>query len=369
MKKVLFAINTLNNGGAEKVLLTLLQYLDLEKYEIHLLVVFGEGIYFEQLPEYVKVAHIFPCKSKEATKEIREHADTLYEQYVKESYDVMVAFLEGPSTKILSYCDNPACRKLAWVHTNLKKSHRTEIFYKYFEEEKTAYERYDQIVFVSEAARAAFGKLFGEKLIQNTTVCYNPLDAEKIRKLAEAYEVPHDKFTICAVGRVIPEKGFLRLTNICERLVEDGRDFSLNIVGDGNEFDRLEEMAENYNLEKWEHLVGFRENPYPYIKNADLFVCPSLNEGYNLAISEAVILGVPVISTDCSGIRENLGDGKWGCIVENRKETLYQAISRCFDEPEFFNKLKKKAKAGSMRDTYVERLKKIEKVVFGDVVF
>ena len=84
MKKVLFAINTLNNGGAEKVLLTLLRYLDPEKYEIHLLVVFGEGIYFEQIPKYVRVTHIFPCKSKEATKEIREHAAKLYEQYVKE---------------------------------------------------------------------------------------------------------------------------------------------------------------------------------------------------------------------------------------------------------------------------------------------
>ena len=84
MKKVLFAINTLNNGGAEKVLLTLLRYLDPKKYEIHLLVVFGEGIYFEQIPQYVRVTHIFPCKSKEATKEIREHAVKLYEQYVKE---------------------------------------------------------------------------------------------------------------------------------------------------------------------------------------------------------------------------------------------------------------------------------------------
>lgn len=123
-------------------------------------------------------------------------------------------------------------------------------------------------------------------------------------------------------------------------------------------------MVKAYRLEKWEHLIGFQENPYPYIKNADLFICSSLNEGYNLAISEAVILGVPVISTDCSGIRENLGDGKWGCIVENRKETLYQAISRCFDEPEFLNELKKKAEAGSMRDTYAARLRKIEEVVF-----
>lgn len=365
MKKVLFAINTLNNGGAEKVLLTLLHYLNPKMYEMHLLVVFGEGIYFEQLPEYVKVTHIFPCKSKEATKEIREHADTLYEQYVKESYDVMVAFLEGPSTKILSYCDDSACRKFAWMHTNLKKRHRTAVFYKSFEEEKQVYERYDQIVFVSEAIRVAFGEMFGAELVQNATVCYNPLDAKKIRRMAEEYEVPHERFTICAVGRVIPEKGFLRLTSICEHMVEDGRDFTLNIVGDGKEYDRLKEMVESHHLEKWEHLIGFQENPYPYIKNADLFVCSSLNEGYNLAISEAVILGAPVISTDCSGIRENLGNGKWGCIVENRKETLYQAISRCFDESEFWEELKKESKAGSIRDTYATRLKKIEEVVFG----
>ena len=365
MKKVLFAINTLNNGGAEKVLLTLLRYLDPKKYEIHLLVVFGEGIYFEQIPQYVIVTHIFPCKSKEATKEIREHAAKLYEQYVKESYDVMVAFLEGPSTKILSCCNDPMCRKYAWMHTNLKKRHRTAVFYKSFEEEKYAYSQYDKIVFVSEAIRVAFGEMFGIELVQNAAVCYNPLEAKTIRRMAEAYEVAHDKFTVCAVGRVIPEKGFLRLTSICEHMVEDGRDFTLNIVGDGKEYDRLKEMVESHHLEKWEHLIGFQENPYPYIKNADLFVCSSLNEGYNLAISEAVILGVPVISTDCSGIKENLGNGKWGYIVENRKETLYHAISRCFDGPGFLEELKKKSEAGSIQDTYEGRLKKIESIIEG----
>lgn len=68
MKKVLFAINTLNNGGAEKVLLTLLRYLDPKKYEIHLLVVFGEGIYFEQIPQYVRVTHISHVKVKKQQK-------------------------------------------------------------------------------------------------------------------------------------------------------------------------------------------------------------------------------------------------------------------------------------------------------------
>ena len=135
---------------------------------------------------------------------------------------------------------------------------------------------------MSEAIRVAFGEMFGIELVQNAAVCYNPLEAKTIRRMAEGYEVAHDKFTICAVGRVIPEKGFLRLSSFCEHMVEDGRDFTLNIVGDGKEYDRLKEMVESHHLEKWEHLIGFQENPYPYIKNADLFVCSSLNEGYNL---------------------------------------------------------------------------------------
>ena len=113
---------------------------------------------------------------------------------------------------------------------DLKKRHRTAVFYKSFEEEKYAYSQYDKIVFVSEAIRVAFGEMFGIELVQNAAVCYNPLEAKTIRRMAEAYEVAHDKFTICAVGRVIPEKGFLRLTSICEHMVEDGRDFTLNIV-------------------------------------------------------------------------------------------------------------------------------------------
>lgn len=107
---------------------------------------------------------------------------------MKESYDVMVAFLEGPSTKLLSYCDDPACRKFAWMHTNLKKRHRTAVFYKSFEEEKQAYERNNQIVFVSEAIRVAFGEMFGEELVQNAAVCYNPLEAKKIQRMAETLQ-------------------------------------------------------------------------------------------------------------------------------------------------------------------------------------
>ena len=128
----------------------------------------------------------------------------------------------------------------------LKKRHRTAVFYKSFEEEKYAYSQYDKIVFVSEAIRVAFGEMFGIELVQNAAVCYNPLEAKTIRRMAEGYEVAHDKFTICAVGRVIPEKGFLRLTSICEHMVEDGRDFTLNIVGDGKEYDRLKEMVESH---------------------------------------------------------------------------------------------------------------------------
>ena len=186
MKKVLFAINTLNNGGAEKVLLTLLRYLNPKKYEIHLLVVFGEGIYFEQIPQYVRVTHIFPCKSKEATKEIREHAAKLYEQYVKESYDVMAAFLEGPSTKILSYCNDPMCRKYAWMHTNLKKRHRTAVFYKSFEEEKYAYSQYDKIVIRVRGNSRRIWRNVRYRISSKCSVCYNPLEAKTIRRMAEA---------------------------------------------------------------------------------------------------------------------------------------------------------------------------------------
>ena len=114
----------------------------------------------------MRVTHIFPCKSKEATKEIREHAAKLYEQYVKESYDVMAAFLEGPSTKILSYCNDPMCRKYAWMHTNLKNVTARRYFTKALKREKYAYSQYDKIVFVSEAIRVAFGEMFGIELVK-----------------------------------------------------------------------------------------------------------------------------------------------------------------------------------------------------------
>ena len=111
MKKVLFAINTLNNGGAEKVLLTLLRYLDPKKYEIHLLVVFGEGIYFEQIPQYVRVTHIFPCKVKKQQKKY----ESMQLSYMTICKRILRCYGRVPGRTVhedSTYCNDPMCRNM-----------------------------------------------------------------------------------------------------------------------------------------------------------------------------------------------------------------------------------------------------------------
>ena len=122
-------------------------------------------------------------------------------------------------------------------------------------------------------------------------------------------------------------KGYDRLINVCNRLInEDKINITLTIIGSGSQFDKLNFLIEKLNTTSRIKLLGMKENPYPYIKNADLYICPSRQEGYNIALAEAIILGKPCISTKCSGPDEILDYGKYGLLVENDENALYFGI-------------------------------------------
>lgn len=196
--------------------------------------------------------------------------------------------------------------------------------------------RVSKFVAVSQEAAATNGHANG--LPQVPVVIPNLMDVDGIiSKAGPASLCSADSIKrIVCVSRIEEGKGILRLLKACARLVKEGRSgFRLSIIGDGwpSEVETCKSYVEQSGLASCVEFLGFMANPYPVVRNSDLLVCPSHAEGFGLTLVEALILHVPVLSTDCGGPRFVLRDGRWGCLVPNTDEGLYCGLLEYLDDP------------------------------------
>lgn len=343
-RKILFFINTLTGGGAEKVLIDIVNNMDKEKFDITIQTLVDEGVHKKSIISDVKYKSIIKTKNKFIKKVLQYFLNFIfspgltYNFFIKSDYDYEVAFLEGIPTKILSYSTNKKAKKYAWIHTDLYNnfSGHQKIF-KDFDKYIECYKRYDKIFCVSTGVKEGFLKRFGA--FENVDIVYNPYDDKKIRKLSsEAQnEIPEDDiFKIITVGRLVEQKGYERLLKVHNKLISDGFKHHLYILGEGEKREVLEKYINDNNLKDSVTLLGFKTNPYKYVKACDLFVCSSFAEGFSTAVAESVILGVPVVSTDVSGAKEILGESQFGLVVGNDMDSLYDGIRHAFESNDYY---------------------------------
>ena len=327
MKKILFVMHNLTGGGAEKVLVDLLNNIDKSKFNITLLLFEKKGVYLENIPEQIKVISIkeklkiVPIKI--ITKLIKYFPRILYSIVIKEKYDTEIAFMEGLVTNFVGNSTNKKSRKIAWVHIDLFKQHWTKNMF-LPKKEKECYDKFNEIIFVSNDAKNAFSKLFPINKV-NKRVIYNPIISSYIIEKSNEKFIKYEDLTIISVGRLNHQKGYDRLIKIHSELVEE-YPHKLLILGEGEDKYKLEEMIDKLGVNKTVELKGFVKNPYPYIKAADLFVSSSRAEGYSLAVAESIVLGKTIISTNTTGPRELLDNGKYGILCEESYEGIKESI-------------------------------------------
>lgn len=347
-RRVLFVTNSLWGGGAEKVFQTLLCGLDRRKYDITVYSV-NQGVVSAPYPEDgVIYRHLFGQGVKSRFGRLKTHLMNklklsvyyhlsprwFYRLFIRGAYDVEIAFIEGYATRIVSGSTNKRSKKLAWVHIDLEKNHWTDVAYRSRKEEKAAYSRFDLIPVVSRSVCASMESLFPK--IDTFLVVKNPIDERFICSQSVAFKAkfPSAAIKLVSIGRFENQKGYDRLLPIIKHLVDEGYDLSLTILGDGSQRKGLETYVKEKGLSDRVSLLGFQSNPYPWLAGADLFVCSSRSEGYSTVVTEALILGLPVITTDCAGMDELLGGGRYGVIVDNDDEALYGGLKSLMENPE-----------------------------------
>lgn len=368
--------NGLYGGGAEKILQTLLDNLDKDRYDITLYNVIYEHLDINIYPKHVLYKTVFSgtinnnalnnlwIKIKNKIKlYIYNHCNTrvFYKLFIKGSYDIEVAFIEGYSTKILSG-SNQESTKIAWVHIDLEANHWTKIAYKSLEQEKQCYKKYNHIVCVSESVKEAFSRKFN--ITRNLTVKYNPVDrADILKKAQETINTPKAVgYRLITVGRLEPQKGYDRLLEVASRLKQARIDFELWILGEGKQRPELENLIKKHQLDNVVKLIGFVSNPYKFIAVSDIFVCSSRSEGYSTVVTEALILGKPVVATNCSGMIELLGNSEYGLITDNNEKALYLGLKEILTNKKSYQYYKAKSQIRSNTFDINTTMRDIEKL-------
>ena len=346
MKSVLFLIPILGGGGAERVLVNLVNNIDKTKYRITVQTLFDVGVnrqYLNKDIEYI------PGFKKQFSGNViffkLFSPKALYRRIVKKKYDIAVSYLEGPTARIIAGCPYSDSKLISWIHVEQLSEKAASYAFKSYQEASECYNKYDITVCVSETVKKDFTSIF--EINNPCTVLYNTNEdayikqkgKEKVEDLTFSEDI-----NIVSVGRLRKEKGYDRLINVHKRLLDRGIKNQIYVIGAGSEENALKSQINACGVDGTFHLIPFKDNPYKYVANADLFVCSSRREGFSTAVTEALILGIPVVSTECSGAKELLGENnEYGIVVENNEEGVYEGLKKMLADPCLLKYYKEKA--------------------------
>lgn len=348
-KKILIRIGSLRHGGAEKVLVTLLKKLPKDKYEIDLLLNLYSGKYLADVPSWINVVYLnrgemittnriqdIPQKAFRVIYQglLKKFPKLLYSKILKnKKYDIEFAAIHGFRDEILNSPISSSI-KIIWIHNDLRKTE----FHNYTDEEIRKFFGFDKIMVISEQIQEDFEKLAQNDDEKSRIVrIYNPLDTQEILTKADAvvlnYKFDENTPTFVSVGTVFPQKGFDRLLKVHKRLLDEGFSHKVLILGDGYDFDNIKKLKSDLEVDGTATLLGFTDNPYPYIKKADFFVLSSRYEGFPTVLFEAITLKKNIIATEVSGAAEILDNGNLGLIVDNNEEGIYKGMKTALEMP------------------------------------
>ena len=383
MKKLLFIINTLGCGGAERAMLNLFSELCADEYEISLFVLTGQGELVRELPENVRLLNknykdvsvltnkgrrllmlsvlksgigkgVFIKRAPYLVKNflsMRKKGKILPDKLfwrvladgapeIKDEYDLAVAYIEGGATYYTAE-HIKAKKKAAFVHIDYQKAGYVR------ELDLDCYEKFDKIFAVSDEVREHFLRVYPE-YENKTSVFNNILNQKRIIALAdeqEGFDDGFEGFRILTVGRLTRQKRY-DVAIEAMKLLKEKAPFPVRwyVLGEGELRRELEQQIKAAGLENDFIFMGVKENPYPYYKNCDFYVHATQFEGKSIAVQEAQVLGKPILATDCSGNREQIQDGVDGRLCELSPESISEHLLDMMRRPEECKSYSEKAK-------------------------
>lgn len=368
MKRILVMNEFVIAGGIETVMMDLVNNLDKESYSITVLTpeldpsfhkIYGSHIEYMYFNKPLASESGFLSRSWNKLKRYSGRA-RVKRQIDKSGFDIAISLKEGFCMKFISSIK--ASKKLAWIQGDYGALHWTKVYFKEGEELECM-KKFDSVVCVSEQVKRSVLKLVGDP--GNLVLRYNPIDESRIAEMSKEhieYRLDDKSTLFISVGRLTEVKGYDLMLKVCSRLNDEGYIYNLDIIGDGEEKEGLLDYIEDHKL-KNVRILGFQENPYRYLSKADWFISTSRVEGYAVVTQEAAILGIPIMATDCSGVKELLGEkNEYGIVMEISEESIYEAMKRAISDRSTYEHYKKKIQERAKSISVKERIKKIEEL-------
>ncbi len=346
MKKILFLIHDLGHGGAEKVLVNLVNNMDPKQFDITVVALFGGGVNEQFLKPHIQFRAVFPWMIPGNSKLMKFLSPKqLHKLCVKEHYDIEVSYLEGPAARVISGCPDKDTMLVSWIHVEQHSLQKLSAAFRSEKEARECYACFDQTVCVSEYVKNDFCSILD--FAKPCQVLYNTVESNKILEMSadSALELVDDgKLRLIAVGTLKESKGYDRMLRIVKRLDNNEYPIHLYILGEGPQRKDLEQYVRDNNLSEIVTFLGYNTNPYKYVAKCDLFVCASFAEGFSTAATEALIVGTPVCTVEVSGMKEMLGENnEWGIVTDNDEDALWKGIKQLLDNPKLLAHYKEKA--------------------------
>ena len=349
-RRVLFVVHQLNLGGVQKALISALNALDYSKNEVTLyvrknrtdllpqvnrnvstIIINQDTTKYYRKPYALWLQLLLKINNSQKTKQkLDDYIVSSQMKYEKEhyfsddvEYDLAISYIQSYTAKFVDE-NVKAKRKVMFYHGSTDEFHDVN---------EKAMQHFERIYCVSKGAQKAvqgFYPQFAEKI----ECLENYVDAESVRHKANEFipDYPNDKLILCSCGRITSVKGYDLAVGAAEILMQGGLEFNWYFVGDGVDRPKIELLISEKQLDDYIVITGLQGNPYPYIKNCDIYVQPSYEEAHPLSIIEAQILGKPIVSTATVGGQSIINDGENGVIAEINAESIAQKINLVYQD-------------------------------------
>ena len=350
--KILFRHRSMEMGGVEKVMLSLLNNLDKEKFDMTVLLSLNQGELRNEFPHHVRKIYLVDGKEDLSTNPVlqkiqllqrkwklekfRKNPEKIDREILKNEFDVEIAMTYNDFDPVLN-SSNKNSKKIGWFHSEIDLPKLQPLVPQILEQ----FPQFDHMVYCSEKIMQIMHRSYPNLKYPPESVIINAVPVDEIRKKSEE-KIPDfkDRPAFVSVGRLHSRKGFHKLMDAHHRLLKEGFGHSVVIIGHGEELPNLLIQQKKLGVEETFILAGNKMNPYPYIKNADFFILPSESEAWPLVISEALILQKPIIATRVGDIDLMIADGKTGHLIRYETSEIYEAMKKFLTDKTFVQNIK-----------------------------
>ena len=350
--KILFRHRSMEMGGVEKVMLSLLNNLDKEKFDMTVLLSLNQGELRNEFPHHVRKIYLVDGKEDLSTNPVlqkvqllqrkwklekfRKNPEKIDREILKNEFDVEIAMTYNDFEPVLN-SSNKNSKKIGWFHSEIDLPKLQPLVPQILEQ----FPQFDHMVYCSEKIMQIMHRSYPNLKYPPESVIINAVPVDEIRKKSEE-KIPDfkDRPAFVSVGRLHSRKGFHKLMDAHHRLLKEGFGHSVVIIGHGEELPNLLIQQKKLGVEETFILAGNKMNPYPYIKNADFFIMPSESEAWPLVISEALILQKPIIATRVGDVELMIEDDKTGHLIRYDTSEIYEAMKKFLTDEKFVQNIK-----------------------------